>query len=353
MDNGFNPIAGHRLDQASMEARSTDSSGQSPNRDFEELFHRVASERGMSSREKREGLVRLGTITEETPTVSHMLMQYSGDSEQCWDIVHDPVNRDKPFRDMSRGETVWLDPGSKEIVFGENPGAEPNAAHGSPSPAPDTVSDLFHDEQSRTSGMPTLSTGNLNQAVTSYSGTPYSRLDCYELVVQGLKDMGVDYSGRKGLQHQLMQRARQEERAPNAYLTGEGLIRSLGSRVFQQDVSGISHPEGTARELMRSLGNRLEPGMILSLSTPSGGHTGVISRKDGQWTFINSGRIQHAVDGENIRHGVAEEDLHSELAGWLERAGEKGQSLSISVGRLSPDKLSRFTDPQEGLSTTA
>ena len=351
MDNGYTPITSHSSHQASREPRGPGSSGQRSNRDFENLFRRVASGESASSEKSQGGLVRLGRLTEETPTVSHLLMQYSRDSEQTWDIVHHPVNRDKPFRDMAKGETVWLDPGSKEIRFGEDPAGASRQACASPTSR--VVSDLFREERTRARQMPGLSTQDLNQAVTGYSGTPYDRLNCYELVVQGLKDMGVDYFGREGVQRQLMQQARQDKRAPNAYLTGEGLIRSLGSPVFQRDVSGVSQPEGTARELMSSLDTRLEPGMILSLSTPNGGHTGVISRKDGQWTFINSGRIQHAVDGESISHGVAEEDLRSELAWWLEQVREKGQSLSISVGKLSPDKLSRFTDPQKGLHTSA
>jgi len=354
MEPGLSPLATSSPERTQGAAPTAARAGQGLGGQFENLFLRAVSEHRASSELNGEGLIKLGKLTEQNPTVSHLLAQHAEYREKCWDIVHDPVNRDKPFRDMAMGETIWLNPRSNEIVAGKDPDAAHSPRSGSPSfPAGDNVSGPSHQERSPGSGMHSPSTKDLSQAVTSYRGTPYSRLDCYELVVQGLKDMGVNYFGRDGLQHELMQKAQREERASNAYLTGEGLIRSLGSPVFQRDLSEITHPETTAKDLMHSLKDRLEPGMILSLSTPDGGHTGVISRKEGRWTFINSGNIQHAVDGSDVNRGVAEEDLHSELAEWLERARVKGQALSLSVGRLSQNKLSRFTGPQESVKTTA
>jgi hypothetical protein len=353
MEPGLSLLATSSPERTQGAAHQAASSSQSFDSRFEDLFLRAVSEHSAGSELKREGLVRLGKLTEQNPTVSHLLTQHAEYGEQCWDIVHDPINRDKPFRDMAKGEIVWLNPRSNEIVVGKDPCAARSSRSGSSSPAVGTISDPSHHERSPSSAIHSPSSKNLSQAVTSYSGTPYSRLDCYELVVQGLKDIGVNYYGREGLQHELIQKAQREERDANAYLTGEGLIRSLGSQVFQQDLSEITHPETTAKDLMHSLEKKLQPGMILSLSTPDGGHTGVISRKEGKWTFINSGSIQHAVGNSDVNRGVAEEDLHSELAQWLERAREKGQALSLSVGRLSQNKLSRFTGPQENLKTTA
>jgi len=352
MEPGLSLFTISNPERAQGAAPSSLSSGRGFGKQFEDLFLKAMSEHSSSSEQNRDGLIRLGQLTEENPTVSHLLAQNSEYGKQCWDIVHNPINRDKPFRDMAKGETVWLDPRSKEILAGEKPHAAHNPGSGS-SFAGDTVSDLFHRERSLGEEKPTLSSKELSQAVTSYRGTPYERLDCYELVVQGLKDMGVNYFGKEGLQSELMQQAQREELASNAYLTGEGLIRSLGSHVFAQELSGITHPQKAAKELMSSLKDRLEPGMILSLSTPEGGHTGVISRQEGRWTFINSGSIQHAVNDSDVSRGVAEEDLQSELTGWLERARQREHSFSLSVGRLSPEKLSRYTNPQKGLSTTA
>ena len=353
MDNGISLFAGYRPERTSTGSGAPFRSGEVPHRKFEDLFLRSASEGRSVSGTGREELVRLGTITEETPTVSHLLMRDSRYREQCWDIVHAPANRDKPFSDMAKGESVWLDPRNREIITRRDTSGRQSADSGeSHKPSP-SLSSLFHRAPSPESKTPHLTPHDLSRAVASYRGTPYSRLNCYELVVQGLKDLGVDYSGRQGLQRALMQEARQDERAPNAYLTGEGLIRSLGSSVFRQNLPRIDSPQGTARDLMRSLDHRLQPGMILSLSTPQGGHTGVISRQEGRWTFVNSGRIQHAVNGEPPSRGVAEEDLSSELAQWLERARNNGHSLTISVGRLSPEKVSRFTHQEKNVRTTA
>jgi hypothetical protein len=321
-------------------------------REFDKVFAAAASELQRGSGDSKQGLVRLGTITRDNPTVSHLLMQHAEYREQCWDIVHDPVNGDKPFRDLSLGEPIWLDPQSKEILVGDEArGAPAEASRSRPFPAADTAT-LFRPEPMDARAKADFPSQSLSRAVTGYVGTPYERLDCYELVVQGLKDLGLDYSGEEGLQTRLMHKARLDTGDPNAYLTGEGLINSLGTQVYRQHIPPDSPERHTAGDLMHSLGQRLEPGMILSLSTPEGGHTGVISRRDGEWTFVNSGRIQHAVDGVEVRRGVAEEKLHSELAQWLQKARERGQDLSISVGRLTPGKMSRFLEPSGTLSAS-
>lgn len=346
MNQAITPAAFLNTEQAQENTPIARRSGHSLSREFEEIFTRAVSQARTDPESNGRDLVKLGSLSRENPTVSHLLMQDPEYGEQCWDIVHDPVNRGKPFRDLSSGETVWLDPRNNEVLVGAEASKDRSESD------PSSASGLFR--PGSTDGIPHSGnpTHSLSQAVSSYVGTPYERLDCYELVVQGLKDLGINYSGEQGLQSQLMQKARLDEGDPNAYLTGEGLISSLGTQVHQERITPDSAAQQSAQGMLNSLDQRLEPGMILSFSTPEGGHTGVISRKDGEWTFVNSGRIQHAVEGIEVRRGVAEEKLDSELDHWIKEAREKGHDLTINVGRLSSDKMSRFLQPSRTFSAS-
>ena len=47
----------------------------------------------------------------------------------------------------------------------------------------------------------------LAQAVRKFIGKDYSQMDCYELIVGGLKNIGVKYQGKGGLGKHLMKTA--------------------------------------------------------------------------------------------------------------------------------------------------
>jgi hypothetical protein len=184
----------------------------------------------------------------------------------------------------------------------------------------------------------------LHDATRAYYGTAYSRLDCFQLVVQGLKDMGIAYGGKEGLQARMIERARLEGRPANSYLTGEGLIEATGAPVYQEVFEADTPLESQLQRAWPELERRLAPGMILSFSTALRGHTGVISRHGDTWTLINSGQIDHDVHASGRRKGVGEEDLRAEVLGWLRLARQRGETLRLMVGRLSPEKLTAYLD---------
>lgn len=311
-----------------------------PGTSFEALLSRAGGEQGVA--EQDNGLIRLGSLSRENPTVSHLIMNNPQLREKCWEIVHDPVNRDKPFRDMQRGDTIWIDPQSREIVReAQNPG-EARPANDSTTAA----SSLSLDSGSSGHSFPSLQqpSQDLEQAMQRYMGAPYSRYDCYELVVQGLQDIGLRYYGEEGLQNDLIHSALGEDKSLNANLTGEGLIRSLSERVLHRNYEQVQQPEQKAHELMRSLEEELEQGMLFSVSLDDRGHTGVVSKHEDRWTLINSGRTEYSVRGGLTQHGVDEEDLHRELSKWFRRAGERGQSLSVSLGKLSQERLGQYME---------
>ena len=86
----------------------------------------------------------------------------------------------------------------------------------------------------------------------------------------------------------------------------------------------------------------LKKGFILSFSTPTRGHTGIVSQKDLFWTYINSGNMDHNVETPRETKSVGEEYLAEEIANWLALAAERDESLIITLGRLHEEKLRSF-----------
>jgi len=331
-------------------------------------------------------LIHLGRLSQESPTVSHLLINHPEYSSECWSIVHNPINQGKPFRHLLPDQDVWLDPATKEVVLDHRqnpvpPGKEESMfsvvlkqpesttnvpeivqeikpaasnAGGREYPVPSSIlapafsftSPTLEQRGHHVAFSQSLPQASLSQAVAAYRGQPYSSMDCYELVVQGLKDLGVQYSGQQGLQHALIREAKANNLPLNALLTGEGLTSSLGRTIAELQVTPENNGASQqAEQVLASIQNRLEPGMILSFSTMNRGHTGVISVHHGQWTFINSGQIDNSVHpGENGRQ-VGEERLDQELTNWIQRAGRENSELQITVGRLEQEKLASYQSP--------
>ena len=333
--------------------------------------------------------VYLGRLSSQNPTVSHLLVRNAEHASECWSIVHDAANRSKPFRQLKPGQEVWLNPATQEIIL------EQPSSRTAPAQEAGTAEDLGlsavanRSTQENESGHPaasldpekqsaaqdhalrpspeaflspafsftdptledkaqaeTSASASLSQAVAAYRGQPYSSLDCYELVVQGLKDLGVQYSGRQGLQNALIQEAKSNNLPLNALLTGEGLISSLGRPVAQTSLTPhTSDVRQQAEEMLASWQNRLEPGMIVSFSTPSRGHTGVLSSHQDKWTFINSGQIDNSIHADENGQQVGEEDLLQELENWIQRAAEENSRLQVTIGRLEQEKLAAYQAP--------
>ncbi|MCJ7603604.1 MAG: hypothetical protein MUO63_19150, partial [Desulfobulbaceae bacterium] len=76
-----------------------------------------------------------------------------------------------------------------------------------------------------------------------------------------------------------------------------------------------------------------------SFSTPTRGHTGIISQHNQMWTFINSGYMDNQVEKTGRSKGVGEEVLAKEIKNWCKVAAKTGESLVITLGRLQEEKL--------------
>ncbi len=299
------------------------------------------------------GLIHVGAISRENPTVSHLLISHPDYRSDCWKIIHSEVNAQKAFRTLREGEEIFIDSTTHEVVWDGREisplkrAASDRTASSRPAPSESVVGQKQSSSQESRKAVTGIAragadSGSLATVLSQHIGTPYERLDCYELVVEGLKKMGVRYGGKGGLQGHLIHAAVEEGLPMNAYLTGNGLIEASSTTVYDRTVTEVGGTGNGVEELWKELEPSLEKGLIVSFSTGERGHTGVVSRYGEAWTFLNSGDIDNDVRSGVRRKGVGEEDLRAEIENWLRRAGRSGEPLRIALGRLDRDKLASF-----------
>ena len=272
--------------------------------------------------------IQLGTIDSSNPTVSHLLKNHPRLREHTWDLLASSMNRDKPFDRIASGTEIYLNVSSMEITWN---GAERLKAV----PRNNHLADQALHTSTPLLGRSGRQPADLSEAVKKYMGTSYDEINCYELLVKGLHQMDIPYSGKNGLFSKLTRMALDKGMAPNAYLNGEGIVKAAGSLVLSKNYTGITDWKNDAAALIKELEPLLDNGQILSFSTEKRGHTGVVSQKDEQWTFINSGRLDNSVNRNSLPHGVGEETLREEINNWFKMAHTRRENLSVTLGRLS------------------
>jgi hypothetical protein len=283
-------------------------------------------------------LVSLGTVTRQNPNVSSLLISHPVYKEECWRILFNPVNSNKPFTRIPPGTEIYLDPETREILWGRMlQTREPSRGLAESAQAQPTT------EQKAPDSSASLSE-RLVDAVEPLYGKPYREIDCYELLVKGLTNLGVRYQGAGGLGRRLMVMAKERGLPMNAFFNGEGLIAASGSRVYSKTLLQVRSPERQANELLEEIEPYLQKGQILSFSIHSRGHTGIVSRAGNTWTLINSGRMDNAVTSTGLAKGVGEESLKAEIRDWFELAKNRRESLRITLGTLNEQKLTTFYD---------
>ncbi|MBC8246466.1 MAG: hypothetical protein H8E81_02660 [Deltaproteobacteria bacterium] len=270
----------------------------------------------------------MGAISSENPTIYSLLKEHPDYGKSPSTVLNASPNKSKTFTRIPTGSYVYLNPKTSEISW-------------SMTPPPD---DLLPKAQYNLKPMDPLSQ-RLDRAVKSYVGKPYEEIDCYELLVKGIKDMGFRYHGTGGIKDRLIRWAETTGKKSNTYLTGEGLVQATGNMHYSQTLKPAGNHKAQAEQIYEAMTPRLNKGHILSFSTRTRGHTGIISQKDGRWTFINSGDMDHNLSGKQRSMEVGEEDLKAEIENWLKRASRKNERLQISVGRLDGRKLAAYINP--------
>ncbi len=277
--------------------------------------------------------VRLGLISSQTPTVSHLMHLDDRFRDQTWDILGETVNADKPFHTMPIGSEVFLNPTTKEITWQSQKDtlvATPRAVTVEAKEIP-----LKKEPWSNTHEP----VANLSQAVQPYMGKSYTEINCYELLVNGLKKMDISYGGSNGLYSRLTSMALDRGMAENAYLNGEGIVEVAGTIVLSKNYSKLANWQKNATDLISEIEPLLNNGQILSFSTRTKGHTGIVSSSDDRWTFINSGRLDNPVGERGLSRGVGEEILNKEIRNWFKLAHKRGENLRVTLGELSEEKI--------------
>lgn len=273
----------------------------------------------------------LGRISDENPTVSSLLVKHSDYDKKCWRIIHSPENKGKPFEKMKPGTDVFINPENFKISWTTKGNHDNRVSFSKSLPYAPPIKSI-------TSQNPSLS-NQLESSVRSYMGRPYSDLNCYELVIRGLRHVGIRYSGKDGLKEKLVQMAVNKGLPTNSYLTGEGIIKTTGNEVFTKSFQRITNPKADARRLVKEMAPFLDNGLILSFSTPTRGHMGIVSNNKELWTFINSGTLDNQFAERKVTKGVGEEDLGSEIYNWLRLAAKRNEPLQITLGKVSGERL--------------
>ncbi len=292
-----------------------------------------------------KGLLCLGAVSLEVPTVSELLYN-SPYKKDCWKILAKPENAGKSYKKIAPGTEIFLDPTTLELVWKGNGGENhtPELSKPEPSkPEPSKNVEPAPQPLAWEGGSP------LTTAVRSFLGKEYSQMDCYELVVGGLKNMGVQYRGKGGLGEHLMEKAVNNGFAYNHYLNGEGLVAASGKNLYQKRIFSIGKADLEADKAMAEMEPFLRDGQVLSFSTRTRGHTGVVSRLNDVWTFINSGDMDNNLAGANGKMGVGEETLKEEIRNWFRRAQKRGEGLKLSLGSMDMEKLARFGSKRGGI----
>lgn len=276
--------------------------------------------------------LELGKTSKEFPTVSHLINNNPQLRDRTWKLIGNSINKDKPFQKIPLGTVIYLNKENMEISWN---GSDTAVADNQPSLiTPETVT--LPPAESPKQVKPAA---DLSEAVQQYLGTPYEKINCYELIVKGLRQLDIPYGGKNGLYTELTQMAKDRGMASNAYLNGEGIVKAAGSQVLSKTYSGQGNWEEEAASLMREIEPLLDTGQILSFSTRRRGHTGIVSQQNDQWTFINSGRLDNPVSRGAVDKGVGEEVLQEEIRNWFKLAHTNNENLSVTLGQLELEKI--------------
>ncbi len=294
---------------------------------------------------KNEEQITVGVISKENSTVSHLLENNKNIPGNFWNIIYDPVNQEKPFTALTPGTKVDLNTSTNELIFNNGNIKAYTKVQAFKAPTYPT----FETHYSQTNAETSFSE-KLADSIKPLIGKPYNEIDCYGLVVRGLIKQGVNYQGKGGLRQSLETAAKFKGLPGNAFLTGEGLVKNTGTTLHSKTYLSITNSEKQSDEIFSEIENNLETGLILSFSTPSRGHTGVVAKRDNLWTYINSGLMDNSVNqATKVSRKVGEEKLQAEIKNWCKLAQNRNEPLTVTIGRLDEEKLKRFSKIDRGV----
>ncbi|NOQ67028.1 MAG: hypothetical protein GQ556_07420 [Desulfobacterales bacterium] len=280
----------------------------------------VAAQDIGQSNESADSSIVIGTISKANPTVSHLFQSNPDFDNRFWNIINSPVNISKEYESLRPGTQVSLNPKTMEISFGKS-SKSPGSTYIAQAPQKNDIAE--------TGGF------TLADAVKPYIGTSYKKIDCYGLIVRGLSRQGVQYWGKGGLREKLENLAKKDGLPGNAYFNGESLVEKAGTKIYSKSLLKISNSREKAEQVYSEIRPHLQKGLILSFSTPTRGHTGVVSRQGDEWTYINSGLIDNQISHGKVSERVGEERLKAEIKNWFNLAANRKESLTVTLGLVN------------------
>ncbi|MCF8131143.1 MAG: hypothetical protein K9N10_21745 [Deltaproteobacteria bacterium] len=285
----------------------------------------------------------LGNLSKKMPTVSHLLSDHPVYGKECWSILTNDLNGSKEFRSIPNHAAIYLNRHTGEITWTQEKKVDVAVLPESPAKSAKAAGKVIRSvtPEKQTAETDAFSE-KLARAVKPYTGTSYYKMNCFELLVKGLEKVGIQYRGPGGLGNRLIRKALAKGLPENHYLSGEGLIETAGTLVYSKSFTKIKRPAKEAQALYKEIKPLLRKGQILSFSTLSRGHTGVVFKRGNRWTYINSGNMDHIISGRR-KKGVGEESLKPEIANWVRLASNSGETLSVTIGSLNEQKLKGST----------
>ena len=131
--------------------------------------------------------INLGTISNGNPTVSNLLIKNDQYGKEVWKIINSDINKDKAFTRIQPGMAVYLDPNTKELSWKKD--SQPSQLA-----SKNPMTQAFHQQLAKIKNTEHNDhTDGLSNAVKPYMGTSYNDINCYGLLIRGLKNMGVKY----------------------------------------------------------------------------------------------------------------------------------------------------------------
>ncbi len=308
-------------------------------------------------------LIKIGTLNKDMPTISQLLKDDKRFDGLHWDIILADINSDKPFKTLSSGTQVSINPENLELLFNVSDSAEKitqaplsnevttpikSAMAESlkiekhvlkdlaPLPSrPEPViektgvnlgqipvsltTELAKEvkeiaalkssqpaavyQQAKKEDAPVLFNDKLVSSARQMIGRSSAEVDNYDLLVNGLEAQGISYEGKGGLKENLGHLASLSWLDESDFQNVEGILRIGGETLYIKNMAKEATPEQLT-DLTDKMGHYMEKGQIVTMSTSTMKQSGIVSSREGNWTLINSNSMANensSVTGRTMR----------------------------------------------------
>nr|MBF0221855.1 hypothetical protein [Desulfobulbaceae bacterium] len=310
--------------------------------------------------------IKIGSLSRELPTVSQLLNNDQRFTGRHWDIIFSKANHGKPFQSLLPGTQVSINPENLELLLNVSSGpgtsppkplmqhkAEPPPEQPLPSQLIQTLQPVLKDELPQTETLQASSTyqhlatedkatlfhDKLVSSAKQMIGRPSNEVDNYKLLLNGLKEQGIEYEGEKGLKENLGQLASLMWLNESTFHNVKGIVKIAGDTIYTKTIEKNATQEQMA-DFTHKMTRYLENGQIVTLSTPSIDQSGIVSNRQKEWTLINSNTMQNKINYfTGSAKMVHEAPLNQRIADLHTTASANNEDLTVTVSKLEENVL--------------